>query len=157
MPFQNVQHEQLQQALRRISRSLDQRSRMLLHQTGLSTPQALVLQALSHHGAMSAGELAHAVSASQATLSDILDRLAARELISRRRDTRDKRRVEITLTAAGGEVAHAAPPLLPEAFQSTFAELPDWEQSQVIATLQRVAGMLAGTLQVDAEELSQPK
>lgn len=157
MPFRNVQHEQLQQALRRISRALDQRSRMLLQQTGLSTPQALVLQALSRNGALSAGELAQAVSASQATLSDILDRLETRELISRRRDSRDKRRVEISLTTQGHAVAQATPPLLPQSFQSTFAALPDWEQSQVIATLQRVAGMLAGTLQVDVEELSNSK
>lgn len=157
MPFRNVQHEQLQQALRRISRALDQRSRMLLLETGLSTPQALVLQALLRNGALSAGELAHAVSASQATLSDILDRLETRELVSRQRDARDKRRVEITLTPPGRAIAESTPPLLPESFQSTFAELPDWEQSQVIATLQRVAGMLAGTVQADVEELSQQK
>lgn len=151
MPFRKAQHEQLQQALRRIGRALDQRSRVLLRGTGLSTPQALVLQALARHGPQSVSELAEAVSASQATVTDILDRLGGRGLISRRRHARDKRRVEVSLTAAGGELARSAPPLLPEAFQAAFAALPDWEQSQMIATLQRVAAMLAGPAQGGAE------
>lgn len=143
MPYRNAQYEQLQTALRRIGRALDQRSRMLLRQTGLSTPQALVLQQLERHGALSVGELAEAVSVSQATLTDILDRLESRKLVTRRRHARDKRRVEVTLTSAGRDLAINASPLLPETFQAAFATLPDWEQTQMIATLQRTAAMLA--------------
>ena len=146
MPYRAAQHEQLQQALRRIGRALDQRSRLLLRETGLSAPQALVLQALARRGSLSVGEVAEAVSTSQATVTDILDRLAARGLLVRRRQARDRRRVHVLLTDEGRRLAADTPPLLPERFQAAFAAMPDWEQNQAIATLQRIAAMLAAPI-----------
>lgn len=146
MPVRSAQHEQLQQALRRIGRALDQRSRLLLRETGLSIPQLLMLQALGRHGPLSVGDLAATVNTSQATATDVIDRLAGRGLLMRRRQAGDKRRVEISLTADGERLAADAPALLPESFQAAFAALPDWEQSQTIAALQRIAAMLAAPI-----------
>ena len=79
-------------ALRRVIRAVDLHSRTLVESHGLTGPQALILKALQK-GSLAAGELANQVSLSQGTVTDILNRLEQRDLISRIRDTADRRRV----------------------------------------------------------------
>ena len=49
------------------------------------------------------------------------------------------------VTAVGGpaeEVLAGAPPLLQEHFTANFARLPDWEQSQILSSLQRIVALM---------------
>lgn len=133
-------------ALRRVIRAIDLHSRTLAGTHGLTGPQALVLKAIQNDG-LSAGELANRVSLSQGTVTDILNRLEQRELISRIRDTKDRRRVYVKTTAAGLELLKQSPPLLQESFIERFNNLQKWEQTQLLASLQRIAAMM------DAEKI----
>lgn len=128
--------------LRRIIRAIDMRSRRLMQQAGFTGPQLLVLQALGQHEEMSAGELAREVNLSQGTITSILDRLEKRELIKRVRSDSDRRKVFVTLTDNGKEQLASAPTLLQEHFIERFSELKDWEQHQILASLQRLAEMM---------------
>jgi len=129
-------------ALRRIIRAIDMRSRRLMQQAGFTGPQLLVLQALGQHGEMSAGELAREINLSQGTVTSILDRLEKRVLIQRVRSESDRRKVFITLTETGKEQLASAPTLMQEHFIERFDELKDWEQHQILASLQRLAEMM---------------
>jgi DNA-binding MarR family transcriptional regulator len=100
------------------------------------------MQAISSTKGVTLGEIASAVSLSQATVSSILDRLEKRELISRERSTIDKRRVHAYLTDQGLQVLRDAPMPLQEQFARQFADLQDWEQSMITSALQRVACMM---------------
>jgi len=129
-------------ALRRIIRAIDMRSRRLMQQAGFTGPQLLILQALGAHGEMSAGDLAREVNLSQGTVTSILDRLEKRGLIQRVRSETDRRKVFVTLTDSGKEQLASAPTLLQERFIERFTGLKDWEQHQILASLQRLAEMM---------------
>lgn len=133
-------------ALRRVIRAVDLHSRTLVESHGLTGPQALILKALKNNS-LSAGELATQVSLSQGTVTDILNRLEKRGLINRRRDTEDRRRVLVKTTEAAQSLLEQSPPLLQESFAQRFGDLHDWEQTQLLASLQRIAAMM------DAEDI----
>ena len=133
-------------ALRRVIRAVDLHSRTLVESHGLTGPQALILKAL-HNGSLSAGELATRVSLSQGTVTDILNRLEQRGLITRTRDTEDRRRVRVEATDTGLALLGQSPPLLQERFAQRFNGLQEWEQTQLLASLQRIAAMM------DAEDI----
>lgn len=135
-------------ALRRVIRATDLHSKFLARTTGLTTPQMLLLQTISHKEAMTIGELANEISLSQATVTVILDRLEKRELVTRVRSTEDKRKVHVHLTQAALATLEQAPVPLQQQFAQQFSALQDWEQASIISALQRVATMMdAGELE----------
>ncbi|MCG6967329.1 MAG: MarR family transcriptional regulator [Chromatiaceae bacterium] len=129
-------------ALRRVIRAVDMHSRSLVQSHGLTGPQSVILrETVAAHG-ITAGELARCVSLSQATVSDIVKRLESRQLVLRSRDTQDKRRVVITATKQGEALYASAPPLLQETFLRRFEALKEWEQSMLLAAMQRIAELM---------------
>ena len=129
-------------ALRRVIRATDLHSRYLAKTTGLTAPQILLLQAIDNSGRVTIGQLAGEVSLSQATVTSILDRLEKRELVFRERSTEDKRKVHACLTEEGRRVLKDAPMPLQDQFARQFNALEEWEQSAILASLQRVAHMM---------------
>lgn len=136
------QLEQVLTSLRRVIRATDLHSRHLAKTSGLTAPQILLLQAIRRMEPSTIGQLAREVSLSQATVTNILDRLEKRELVRRERSTVDKRKVHVRLTAHGDEIIMNAPTPLQEQFARQFNDLQDWEQTMIIAALQRVAHMM---------------
>ncbi|MGX2040007.1 MarR family winged helix-turn-helix transcriptional regulator [Methylocaldum sp. MU1018] len=134
-------HEQVLVELRRIVRALDLQSKQL-QKVGLTGSQLLVLRALEKRGALTAHQLSRAVSLSQGTITSILDRLEFKGHIRRARNAEDKRRLTITLTDAGRDALRHAPSLLHVNFLAAFRQLKDWEQTLILSSLQRVAGMM---------------
>ena len=136
-------------AIRKIIRATDIHSRQLTKTVGLTAPQLLVLQAIQTLGAVAISRLSSEVSLSQATVTTIIDRLEKRGYVARRRSDQDKRVVHALLTDAGRDVVERAPVPLQEAFSTRFEQLQDYEQSQILAALQRVAAMM-GAEELDA-------
>jgi DNA-binding MarR family transcriptional regulator len=134
-------------AIRRIIRAIDLQSRKLVQSHGLTGPQALILKEVSRNQGLTAGELARNVSLSQATITDIVKRLELRGLLTRERYQEDRRRTIVSVTAEGEKLLAQSPPLLQEQFAKRFSELKDWEQSQLLYSVQRLASLM------DAEEL----
>ncbi len=129
-------------SLRRVIHATDLHSKHLSKTTGLTAPQILLLQAVNELEDATSGRLADAMSLSQATVTNILDRLEKRGLVSRERSTVDKRRVHVRLTSVGSEVLRDAPTPLQEQFARQFEALEDWEQMMIITALERVATMM---------------
>lgn len=129
-------------ALRRVMRATDLRSKQLVKTAGLTTPQILLLQSIRDKGEVTIGELANNISLSQATVTNILDRLENRKIIYRERSSKDKRKVHAFLTANGKEILKNAPTLLQESFIHQFSDLHDWEQTMIITSLERIAHMM---------------
>ncbi len=134
--------EEVLVALRRIVRAIDMHSKKLAQHHGVTGPQILILKRLSEAPELAVGELAKRVSLSQATVTDILDRLERRGLVMRVRSTSDKRRVLVRATPEGERLLENSPPLLQESFVERLRELPDWEQTLILSCLQRVSTML---------------
>ncbi len=138
---------QIVAAIRRIMRAVDLHSRRLAEEHGLTGPQLATLQAAASLGESSTGILARAVHLSGPTVTGILDRLAKRGLVDRARDGQDRRSVTVTLTHSGQEVLAVAPSLLQDRFRRELVRLEEWEQTMILAMLQRIAAMM------DAESL----
>lgn len=134
--------EQILVALRRVIRAVDQHSRKLVQSYGLTGPQALLLNEVVRGERLSAGELAERMSLSHATVTDIVTRLESRQLLERHRDDQDRRRVLVCATEEGRRIHRQSVPLLQERFVRRLNELEDWERSQLLASLQRIAAMM---------------
>jgi DNA-binding MarR family transcriptional regulator len=129
-------------SLRRVIRATDLHSRQLAKLSGLTAPQILLLQAISKLEEATIGELAKEVSLSQATVTTIIDRLEKKELLKRERSSVDKRKVHAYLTSKGMETLRDAPLPLQDHFARHFNDLQEWEQTSIIAALQRIAYMM---------------
>ena len=145
--MQQEQFDEVLVAIRRIIRAIDLQSRRLVQSHGLTGPQALVLKEAGRGRPLTAGELANNVSLSQATITDIVKRLEGRGLLLRERSEDDKRRTIISLTAEGQALVARSLPLLQEAFEERFMQLKDWEQNQLLYSVQRLASLM------DAEDI----
>lgn len=134
-------------ALRRILRVTELNSRNLARESDLTTSQLLVLQHIGENGAALPSEIARAIDLKQATVTVLVQKLEQAGLVSRRRDTEDRRRVWVALTDAGQHAMADSPDLLQTRFEQGFAGLPDWEQAMIVSTLEKVASLL------DAEQI----
>jgi DNA-binding MarR family transcriptional regulator len=128
--------------LRRIIRVIDSNSRYLAQKYGLTVPQLSILQELSSIGEVPVGTLAKNINLSNATVTDILDRLEKRNFIIRTRSTLDKRRVYVKMTESGQTVLLQTPAVLQEHLKKEFEQLQDWEKTLLLSSLQRIATML---------------
>ena len=129
-------------ALRRVIRAIDLHSRQLVRSHGLTAPQALILKEIVSSREISVGTVAQRVNLSQATVTDILNRLEKRALIKRERSATDRRRVLVRPTRDASATIDSGPPLLQEDFVRRFSELEDWEQTLLLASLQRIAALM---------------
>ncbi|MCC9204655.1 MarR family winged helix-turn-helix transcriptional regulator [Arthrobacter sp. zg-Y769] len=75
--------------------------RPMLEELGLTYPQYLVMSLLWEEDGQSVRELGTALDLDSGTLSPLLKRLEAADLVRRRRAVEDERRVRIHLTDAG--------------------------------------------------------
>ena len=139
--------QQVLSSLRRVIRAADVHSKRLTKTAGLTSPQLLLMQAIKDSQDPTIGNLAKKISLSQATVTNIIDRLEKRGFIQRVRSKNDKRFVFLHLTEQGLKTLDSAPTPLQESFIRRFSELEDWEQNMIIASLQRLATMMdAGEL-----------
>lgn len=134
--------EEVLVALRRVIRATDLHSRRLVKTASVTGPQLLLLQTLANKGDITISELARDMSLSQATVTTILDRLQRRELVARVRSETDRRKVYPRLTEHGRKILSSAPMALQDNFVRKFGSLDEWEQSMIIASLQRIAEMM---------------
>ena len=129
-------------SIRRILRASDIHAKRLGKVTGLKTSQLLVLQSLEEFGEMTVGQIAAKVNLAQASTTALVDKLQAMQLVTRERGDTDKRKVFVRLTDQGRAILDRAPMALHDRFSDNFNSLEEWEQTFLIAALQRVSGMM---------------
>lgn len=135
-------------ALRRILRATEMSSQQLAKSSGLTSVQVRVLNIISEHGDHVPKEIALRLNVSQATVTALMQRLETKGLIARRRSERDRRQVKLALTEAGVAALEQAPDALQQIYIKRFEALPAWEQSMIVAALERVAHLM------DAENIN---
>ncbi len=129
-------------ALRKLMRVTDLYSRKLHKTSGLTTPQLLLLQSIKSIGEVSISELSNDVSLSQATVTNILDRLETKGLVIRKRSNIDRRKVHAYLTEDGKNIIKKSSPPLQKEFIDRFKKLEDWERAMIISSLQRITALM---------------
>ncbi|MBQ2259807.1 MAG: MarR family transcriptional regulator [Loktanella sp.] len=139
-------------ALRRILRATELYGRTLALTAGLTPVQIRVLQIVLSHGSATPTQISSQMGVSPATISTLLDRLAAKAMIERQRSDRDRRQTNIVLTEKGRQAVDGAPDPLQQKYVREFEALADWEQAMIVAALERVAAMLNASA-IDASPL----
>lgn len=100
--------------------------RPILEPMGLTHPQYLVMLALWQHAPLSVKRLSELLQLDPGTLSPLLKRLEAAELVIRRRDASDERQLAVELTAPGRALRDRAlqvPPAVVERLGMPLSEL----------------------------------
>ncbi|MGD9212490.1 MAG: MarR family transcriptional regulator [Desulfobacteraceae bacterium] len=130
-------------SLRKITQAISSHSRNLHRNYGLTGPQLVILNDIAAREPLSVTQLAHSISLSQATVTDILNRLEKKDLVERKRDMTDRRRVMIRVTPKCHKILSKTPPALQETFVERYKNLPEWEQLMILSALQRIVDLMA--------------
>ncbi|HEX2573043.1 MAG TPA: MarR family winged helix-turn-helix transcriptional regulator [Polyangia bacterium] len=114
-------------AFRRIVRQLRLSARDAEKTVKLSGAQLFVLERLAEAPASSIAELATRTLTDPSSVSVVVQRLVARGLVSRRRASKDARRAELTITAAGRRRLARAPEPVQARLVEALLRLPERE------------------------------
>lgn len=84
--------------------ALDVRSKRMSKTIGVTGPQRLVIRIVGQRPGQTASEIASILGKHPSTLTGVLARLEARDLIKREIDPADRRRARFTLTVGGKKI-----------------------------------------------------
>lgn len=114
--------------------------RLVAH--GLTATQFGVLEAILHKGPQTHRDLGRRVLTSAANITDVIDKLARRGLVVRRRSPDDRRQVRVDLTECGRDLIQE---LFPRHAQDIAAAMAGLGSAQLLALgdLLRTLGMAA--------------
>lgn len=128
--------------LRRIMHYIDSYSRRLAVEHHITGPQLICLYSIVTEGPLTLSDLRKRVSLSMSTVNGIVDRLENKHLIIRERKDRDRRKVLISATDEGINLASSAPPPLQDRLSQAIANLPELEQVSIALSLERIVEMM---------------
>ncbi|MGD8835165.1 MAG: MarR family winged helix-turn-helix transcriptional regulator [Desulfobacteraceae bacterium] len=130
-------------SLRKINQAISLHSKDLNRRFGLTGPQLVILNEIARHESITVTQLARSISLSQATVTDILNRLGKKGLVERTRDTIDRRRVLVRITPQCNDILSQAPPALQDTFMDQYTDLPEWEQLMILSALKRIVDLMS--------------
>jgi DNA-binding MarR family transcriptional regulator len=129
-------------ALRRVIRAVDIYSRKLNTELGFTTPQLLCLHALAKSESMTLTDLAKTVNLGVSTVNGIIDRLEAKQYLTRKRSSEDRRKVSLEISLTGKEIISKAPSLLQDKLSTSLSQLPESEQMAITESLELVMELM---------------
>jgi DNA-binding MarR family transcriptional regulator len=101
--------QECMQNLRRIVKVLENYSLSVEKRFGLTGPQLWALWELGRMGPLALKDLAARMRLDPSTVVGVVDRLAAKGMVTRNPDTSDRRRISLVLTEKGTELLQSAP------------------------------------------------
>ncbi len=113
----------------------------LLKPLDITYPQFLVMICLWEHGTSTVDEIGEKLYLDSGTLSPLLKRLAQKGLLIRTRDSKDERRVQISLSEAGLKMKDQAPEIVGKI--SSLITLPTKDLSSMVDLLSKCREQLS--------------
>ena len=141
VPGVDVEPLEVLSRVSRLAHHLDRHRAAAFARHGVEPWEFDVLAALRRSGApyeLSAGRLTAETLVTSGTMTNRVDRLAARGFVERRPDPDDGRGVLVGLTGAGREVVEAALAALVERERTLLADLSAADQAALAALLRRL-------------------
>jgi DNA-binding MarR family transcriptional regulator len=129
-------------AIRRIIRAADIDSRKLAAEHRITAPQLMCLMAVVENGPSTAADIARRIHLSPSTLVGVLDRLEAKGVVQRGRNSEDRREVAVTPTDEGRALVAHTPFPLQYALARAMAQLSRAEQEQMAVSMERLANLM---------------
>ncbi len=129
-------------SLRKITHSVAIYSKKLKKIYGITGPQLLCLYAIEENGPTTLTEISKLISLSSSTILGIVDRLEKKDLVERRRDSKDRRKVFITTTSKGSEFALNAPMLLEDKVAEGILKKDEKDQAAIAWSLEQIVTLM---------------
>jgi DNA-binding MarR family transcriptional regulator len=117
---------------------------------GITATQLNVLKLLQTIGDLSLSELSKKMAATNSTVTGIVDRMVAADLVAREQQHEDRRVWKIRLTAQGKAIAKKIDVAPWEILRAALEALPAAELEQLIATLAKVAAYVSRTVEKES-------
>ncbi|MCA8924706.1 MAG: MarR family transcriptional regulator [Planctomycetes bacterium] len=120
---------------------------------GVTAAQLSALRILERRGEQTQSQLAGLMLVSGSTLSGIVDRLQARELVRRERSETDRRTVKVVLAPAGHELLGSLPKGASKfgAMRQLVKELPEHEARRFLEILNAMIDLLTDAAEGEPE------
>jgi len=136
--FESVREEVYLSLLLTVS-LLDSDVNAIFKERDLSPPTYNVLRILSGDDeSLTCGEIGDRMIARVPDVTRLIDRLEARDLVTRKRSNKDRRVVRVSITPAGRNAIEGLGDRLIELHESAFASLSEDEANQIVTLLARV-------------------
>jgi DNA-binding MarR family transcriptional regulator len=122
---------------------------------GITATQLNVLKLLQTVGDLSLSELSKQMAATNSTITGIIDRMVAANLVAREQSSEDRRVWRIRLTSEGRAIARKIDIAPWEILQRALLTLPPAELGQLVKTLVKIVDQVeveVGTAAADAEK-----
>jgi DNA-binding MarR family transcriptional regulator len=110
-----------------------------LEELGLTPPQFYVLATLGYAGGLPFGEIGEKMMVTVSNLTGIVDRLEEKSLVTRERDSHDRRVVRVKLTERGTKLYKSTIPLFEKCISQFFSPLSKTQQKELAALLRKLA------------------
>jgi DNA-binding MarR family transcriptional regulator len=131
---------QLQRRLDRLLKITESAERQSLKKVGLGRSEYAILNALVEEGKKPVNTLAEMIVLTSGSATTAVDRLARKEWVTRETDKKDRRIVHVKLTRSGRTIARRAQKLFDQYLNTTFEDLSEKEQKQLLKLLEKVHG-----------------
>jgi DNA-binding MarR family transcriptional regulator len=125
-----------------VDHALQQRSKQMLHDFGVTGPQRLVLRVVGRFPGIAAGKLAGLLHVHPSTLTGVLKRLEDHAMLERTRDPDDARRSLFVLSARGKKLDATKSGTVEHAVRKALAQLAPADVQAASRVLRAIADSL---------------
>jgi len=143
------------EALRKIIKAVDIYSTRLKEKYGINSSQLSCLLVLGDLGSISFSKLSQMVSLSPSMITGIIDQLESKELVTRVRNSPDRRVILIELTENGKKILRKAPPSFQKKLMDSLGSLGNKEKMNINKSLVRLLSFITTGLLIDSPLLKQ--
>jgi len=128
--------------LRRVFQAVQEYSKQVERDTGLTGPQTWAMQVVAEKGPIKISDIARRMYLHVATVVGIVDRLEKHGLVVRTRDHKDRRVVHVSLTEEGRSLVSKAPKVPQKILLVGLEQLPDRKLKTVHTGLDIIVSLL---------------
>jgi len=128
--------------IRRLMQARELYTKELSKHYQVSAPQLNCLLALHENGPLPPSHIARIIMVKSSTVTGIIDRLELKGLVTRLRNSPDRRIINIQLTKEGRRLAKNAPPPIQQKIVDGLKRLPKKEAEQIVRGLNTLTQML---------------
>jgi DNA-binding MarR family transcriptional regulator len=109
-----------------------------LEELGLTPPQFYVLATLGYAGGLPFGDIGEKMMVTVSNLTGIVDRLEQKGLVTRERDSDDRRVIRVKLTEKGTKLYKNTIPLFEKCISQFFSPLNKAQQKELASLLRKL-------------------
>ena len=129
-------------SIRKLMQAGELYTKELYKKYDISVPQLNSLLALYEYGPLPPSQIAKCIMVKSSTVTGIVDRLEQKGLVTRLRNSPDRRVITIQLTRPGEKLAENAPPPIQQKIVDGLKRLTKSETDQIVHALTKLTNML---------------